>query len=369
MRFLLIILFLFSISCDATEYKIVDKAKVSSRISEESRPSSTTKISSQAWQGVLSKFIKDPFEKVEEGSILTLTIKNTKPYDVSSFDSFLIKLGVRLYEFNAPFSDVSVKAAGSDETYLKAKIHLSDVAAHTRGEISQPELLRRCKVEIIETIESLTKKVRKARKEGLNKDAKESLEKWVEMEPQSIIALSLLGNVNRDEKKYWDAIAVYKKIAELEPQSMFAWHNLAYSYDRVGAFDDSIEAYKKVLLIKPKDYLLMQQLTVVYRKDGNLDNALSLVKEIKKIKETAELLLVEGNIHRDAKRYKSAKKAYEKAKKLNPADQRALFNLLLIDIDTKQYSLAKKKYAELKKKDPSLAGELAGIYLFQDGIK
>ena len=82
-------------------------------------------------------------------------------------------------------------------------------------------------------------------------------------------------------------------------------------------------------------------------------------------RETSDHYLIEGNINRQAKKYKEAKAAYLKGQKLSPNDHRILFNLLLIDLDKKKYKDAKKKYAELKKKEPVLAEELSGVYLFK----
>lgn len=325
------------------------------------------------WELVLREVIYNPslglgvgpFEKKEEDSILFIKVDNNEPFNNLSFETFLMELAARLLEAKAPFRLLVLQVVGSAQTIFKAKISFVDVARFAKGEISRPELARRFQIEAVETIESLKEKALSARKEQKNNLAMEALKQWVEREPQSVLALSLLGNVYRDEKKYWEAIAVYKQLALVLP-SLFVYHNLGFAYERVGAFDDAIFSYQKALEFDLQNSLLMQQLADVLRKNGDINGALVWLNKSLGIKESADLRLIEGNIYRDAKNYKKAREAYISAKKLNPDDWRITFNLLLVDLDTRQFSEAKKKYAEFKNKAPELARLLEGVFLFQE---
>lgn len=325
------------------------------------------------WEIVLREVIYNPssglgvgpYNKEIEGSLLSLKIDNTQPFNNLSFETFLTELATRLLEAKAPFRLLVLQALGSGHTILKANISFLDVASFAKGEISQPELARRFQIEALETVESLKEKALSARKEQKNDIAMEALKQWVEREPQSVLALSLLGNVYRDEKKYWEAITIYKQLALVQP-SMFVFHNLGFTYERVGAYDDAILSYQKALEFDLQNILLMQQLADLLRKNGDVNGALVWLNKAKGVSESADLWLIEGNVYRDAKDYKKAREAYVSAKKLNPDDPRITFNLLLVDLDTRQFSEAKKKYAELKSKAPLLAKLLEGVYLFEE---
>lgn len=341
----------------------MDESATGSSPARSSRPGKPHPLT---WEDSFKEIFREPYEKKEDGSLLTLKLQNREPFAVQNFDSFVIELGVRLAEAKAPFKAVFLEATGSEQSIFKARFYLSDVLEYKKGEISQPELLRRFQVEVVETVESLKTKVKAARKEGQNQSAEEALVKWTALEPHSILAWSLLGNVTRDEKKYFDAISAYKKVVEMEPNSPFALRNLAVANERIGAFDDSIEFYKKALEGDPQNALLMQQLADVYRKDGDHNGALAWIGKARAIKDSADLWIVEGNVQRDMKKPAKAREAYLKAQKMNPADNRILFNLLLVDLDTKNFAEAKKKYAELKTKAPALAAELGGVYVFEE---
>lgn len=362
MPFLLPILLIFFFSCGDQSARREPKEPETEVLSESVSPKSP-KLS---WEDAFKEMFREPYEKKEDGSLLTLKLQNKEPFVPESFDTFLVELGGRLADAETPFKVVILEAAGAEQSIFTARFYLSDLLEFKKGEISQPELLRRLQVEVVETAESLKARVKTARQEGRNQDAEAALLKWTQIEPHSILAWSLLGNVTRDGKKYFDAITAYKKVLEMEPDSPFALKNLAVCAEKIGAFDDSIAFYKKALEGDAQNVLLMQQLADVYRKDGDANAALVWIGKARAIKDSADLWMVEGNVNRGAKKYAKAREAYLKAQKMNPADYRVLFNLLLIDLDTKNFAEAKKKFAELKLKDPRLAEELGGVYVFQE---
>ncbi|MBI4411008.1 MAG: tetratricopeptide repeat protein [Deltaproteobacteria bacterium] len=366
MFFLFFFLLIFNLSCsgDSARQSAPDpEATIAPAQEKESRSSREKPL---AWEDSFKEMFREPYEKKEDGSFLSLKLQNKEPFAAQGFDSFVIELGVRLAEAKAPFTAVFLEAVGNEQSIFKARFYLSDVLEYKKGEISQPELLRRFEVEVVETVDSLKAKIKEARKEGLNEDAREALVKWTGLEPYSIPAWSLLGNVTRDLKKYFEAISAYKKVLEMEPNSPFALRNLAVCAEKIGTFDDSIKWYKQALEGDAQNVLLMQQLADVYRKNGDANAAMVWIGRARAIKDSADLWMVEGNINRHVKKYAKAREAYLKAQKMNPADTRILFNLLLIDLDTKNFTEAKKKYADLKLKDPRLAEELGGVYVFQE---
>lgn len=337
-----------------------------------------TVIQPQAWEKMLSEFIRDPYGTVVEGDLVKVELQNNIPFNEVAFDSFLVELAGRIASISFPFKTILVKAKGEEKTYFHATLYLSDVNLLMENKISQPEFLRRSEIEMIETLESLQNKTKIARQKGEHSYAIEVLKKWLKLEPNSELALSLFGNAYRDEGQYWEAIAVYKKLLTLNPgplsgsreTTIFVFHNLGYVYEKVGAFDDSINAYLKAIEMDAQNPQLMQQVAQVYQKNGERTLALEWVSKAKKLTngKNADLWIIEGNIHRDTKNYSKAREAYVKAQTLAPQDHQILFNLILIDLDTEQYTEAKKKYETLKEQAPELTNSLKGVYLFEEGM-
>lgn len=315
------------------------------------------------WQSILHEVNYGPYDQQLINGELILSIKNREPFNEISFSNFVTELGGRLAPTHPPFEKVVLSAGGGNQSRFVAVIFLRDVRSYLKKEISQPELVRRFGIKTEETIQSLKEKSISARKEGRLPDAIENLKKWIDKEPRSVLALSLLGNVYRDSKRYWDAIGVYQKLLATNPNNpLFVHHNLGFCFEKTGAFSDAVASYKKALEMEPQNILLMQQLAEVLRKEGKPVEALEWVAKARSLKDSSDLWLIEGNIRRDEKKYKLAREAYLKSQTVNPHDGKALFNLIAVDLETRQLSEAKKKYEELKKKSAALAGQLEKIF-------
>lgn len=358
-RVIVIILLLTSISCVGRESADRKTNETAQKIQETAPVAEVTN-----WQKILDESVPHPFTKKENGSALELVVQNSEPFTETAFDTFLVNFSSAFFREPVPFDELSVTAGGAEQTFFKARISSADVRAHASGEISQPELIRRFQVEIVETLESLKSKARLARREQRLQDAAAIVERWLKMEPDSAVALSLAGNIFRNEKKYWDAIEIYKKLLGLIPNQVFVYHNLGYSYEKVGAYSDSISAYKKAVELDGQNPVIVGQLAQVCGKNGNIAEALEWSAKARALRETSDIWIIEGNILRSAKKYRGADEAYARAQKLTPQDYRILFNRLLVDLDAKRFSDARKKFAELKGKDPLLAEELKVVSLF-----
>lgn len=317
-------------------------------------------IVSQPWEPSLAPFIE---EKHSENNILFLKLKNNSAI---SFENQLLLLVNALNSTSIPFKEIKITAAGEEDTLYSADLLLDDAKSFSKQQISKPEFIRRLAIQTIETVPALKKKVLAYRQSGDLPNAQNTLEKWVTLEPQSFYALSLLGNVLRDQKMYDKAIIIYKKLLVLDPNSLFAFHNLAFCFEKMGVFDEAINAYAEALKIDPNNLVILQQMSEAARKNGNFNVALQLIAKAKTIRPTSDLFLVEGNIYRDQKKNSAAAAAYAEGEKLASYDFRFLFNEILLDCDNKKFADAKKKYQDLQMKDPALAKELSDIEIFKD---
>lgn len=347
--FLLLISFFILIGCQqASENR-------STSVSSPAKPA----IVSQPWEVSLAPFIE---EKHSENNILFLKLKSNPAI---SFENQLLLLVNGLNSTSIPFKKIKITADGAEETVYTAELLLDDAKSFAKDQISKPEFIRRLSIQTIETVTALKKKALSYRQAGDLPNAQQALEKWIALEPQSFFALSLLGNVLRDQKMYDKAILIYKKISELDSRSLFVFHNLAFCFERMGLFNEAINAYGEALKIDPNNLVILQQMSEVERKNGNFDMALQLINKAKTIRPTSDLFLVEGNIYRDQKKNKEAFDAYTSGEELASYDSRFLFNKILLDCDNKKIADAKKKYQDLQMQDPALAKELSDVEIFK----
>lgn len=334
-----------------------------------SRDISAADLKVEAWKSVLAEKIYDSSTKKglgtfqlleEEEGVLRLKMSNKEFFTEAGFQNFLIEFSLALAEKKPPFFQMKVEALGERKTILLSTITIRDVLAYQKSQISRAEFLRRLDIQQDETLDSLKSKALESKKAGHNKEAMNYLERWLTKE-STILPLSLLGNIYRDEGRYFDAISIYEKILPLDQSSLFAHHNLAFCHEKLGAYDRAIQSYTEAIKLDPQNHLLHQQLADIYRKDGRFEDALATLAVARGLLASADLWLIEGNIHRDAKRIKQAKVAYEKGKMQNPQDGRFYFNLLLLSLDAKQFTEARKQFSEMQKKFPDLATELESV--------
>lgn len=324
---------------------------------------SPTYAGEPAWQTYLQSHIKHPYEAKPDGALLVLKIANVNPLSPRDFDYYLLQTVAPFLNSSHPFTVVMVEAGGEQHKIFRARLTLDDVAAFNKKVISEPELLRRFAVSVVETVVSLKIRLQEERKQGLLSAAQKTLEAWIELEPNSVLALTFLGHVLRDQKKYWEAIAYYKKNLEQDSLSLGALYDLAFCYEKAGAYADAINMYEQALHLQPDNEYFMKQLARVYQKNRNYQAALDWAQKSRALKDDPELSMIEGNAHRDAKKFTKAMEAYAMGYKQSPRDHRFLFNQILVDLDVKQYAQAKKKYDELLKKDPVLGEELSQVFI------
>lgn len=319
----------------------------------------TATVTGGSWPALLDPFLKYPSSKKDEGYVLKIKLQNPDPFSEDSFIQYLMGLKEMGRVVPSTLFTIQIETAGNGGAYFRATLLRPDWESYANGEISGPEWLRRLGVETVESLESIKNKVRLAR-------SKDLLLKWLVLEPNSTVALSLLGNVYRDEKKYPEAIEVYQKILTMDPKSVFALHNLGTVLLEEGMTADAIANYTKALEIKPADPLLTRLLANACQRNGDLVNAKIWIDKSLGLQEGPEGHLIEGNINRDGKKFKEAGEAYSRAAALAPDDNRILFNQILIDLDQKNFDEAKKKFKDLQGKDPSMAEELKIVSIFNE---
>ncbi len=310
----------------------------------------------------LSSLIKFPFSVELNDSQVTVTLDELVLLGEADFTQTLFTLIPMVVDYSLLRHTLELKAMGEGGVKLSAHILSADAKAYQDGKISKPEMGRRMELVVVDTPQSLKTKAIALRKTFKNEEALALFVKWLDGDPQSPEPLSWIGNINRDLKKYPEAIEAYKKLQVIKGESVFTLWNLGYCSEQMGVYEDSRNYYQKALALDPKNQILTRQLILSFYKNAQTSQAIDLLQKAKTENTAADLFLLEGNMNRDAKKFKEAKKSYEDGLKLSMGDDRFLFNTVLVDLDLKDFDQAKKDFETLKQKKSPLTAELEGVF-------
>ena len=112
--------------------------------------------------------------------------------------------------------------------------------------------------------------------EGKLEEARQSLQRAVELAPQGGQAYINLGLVYSKEGKIEEAIATYQKALPLNPRLMPEIHNnLGVIYLQMGRMEKAEESFRKAIEIRPHFAPAYCNLGAYYEKLGNIDQAIS----------------------------------------------------------------------------------------------
>ncbi len=102
-------------------------------------------------------------------------------------------------------------------------------------------------------------------------------------EPQSARACSNAGNTYFKEKRYEDAINIYKRALTFQYTYPFIHFNLGVAYEKIGLIDEAIKEYKASISNNNDNTLAYNNLGTIYDKLGSYDLAIEAYKQALKI--------------------------------------------------------------------------------------
>ena len=130
---------------------------------------------------------------------------------------------------------------------------------------------------------------------------------------ESIICI-FLGLALFEQRKYLNAIALFKEALSIDPNSLEAYVNLGNSFSKINNFSDSIKNFERAIKINPKFYKTYYNLGIVLEKKGDLNKAVSVYKKAIKIKKNyaiaynnlGNILQVQGKINHATNSFQKA---------------------------------------------------------------
>ena len=103
--------------------------------------------------------------------------------------------------------------------------------------------------------------------------------KAVEIKPDNVINLGLLGNLLLENKQYHEADAQLRKALEISPRSWQLLANLGAANTALGSFDDAIHFLKEAQSLKPNLSKIHENLAICMLKTDCYDEALKCAKK------------------------------------------------------------------------------------------
>tara|TARA_Y100001968_G_scaffold299186_1_gene309618 strand:- start:201 stop:2351 length:2151 start_codon:yes stop_codon:yes gene_type:complete len=156
-----------------------------------------------------------------------------------------------------------------------------------------------------------------------------SLNKVIELNPNSFQAYSLLGNTFKLQKNYFLATKNYQKALLIKSNHLESIIGLGQlSLDQY-QFEIAIKYFKKAINIQKNNYKALHGLATTYAVIGNHQKAKLLFKEVLLINPNFEAALINlGHIQFRNNDYLNAIRSYEKAFKINPLQKSLIIHLL-----------------------------------------
>ncbi|HSR16520.1 MAG TPA: tetratricopeptide repeat protein, partial [Ignavibacteriaceae bacterium] len=111
-------------------------------------------------------------------------------------------------------------------------------------------------------------------------------EKALNIDPNLVDAKFIMGMVYHHQKRFAEAIEVYKKIIEEKKDFYLAYRWMGVAYDILGEHDSAIKSYKAAALLKPYSEEPLMHIEMTYRKKGDFEEAKKVEKEYLKIGES-----------------------------------------------------------------------------------
>jgi Flp pilus assembly protein TadD len=198
-------------------------------------------------------------------------------------------------------------------------------------------------------------KARKNLAEGKAGEAKTAFEELLKQYPQEA-DLHLFLSIAQLRLRNPDAavLAIRRAIGEnpnhVEARTLLGWIELEVR----GDIDSAIKEYAKVIELRPELPEAYSNLAVAQKRKGELDQALaSLNKALERKPDFSGALTTRGGIFAEQNKWAEARRDFEQALKINPAEDGALFGLSQALREERDYAGAQQALGELIARSPN----------------
>ena len=167
-----------------------------------------------------------------------------------------------------------------------------------------------------------------AYRRGDKEQARVTLERAVQENPNLRMARVMLGDIYRAKGDYANAAAHYGAASRLDPYTLTNHYNLGVMNQLLRRFQDAAAAYLKALDLDPRDLRSNMNLGTVYLALGQLDESINYLERATMIKpDSAEAWSNLGVAYDASGRISLAEQAYRRALELDGAPVATMQNL------------------------------------------
>ncbi len=154
------------------------------------------------------------------------------------------------------------------------------------------------------------------------------LKKSLVLKPDNAMAYNNLGSALQTSGRFEEAINNYKRAIELKPDYDEAYYNLGNTLQVCNLLEEAIVIYKHAIALKPNDADIHNNLANALRKSGKPDEALTSYKQASMLKPyNTEILCNVGAALQEVGNLDEAILNYRKAIRLTPDNAKAHSNL------------------------------------------
>ena len=163
-------------------------------------------------------------------------------------------------------------------------------------------------------------------------EAIQAYQKCCEIEPDDAQVQYNLALVYFQLTRYDDAVEHFKLCTDLDPKHIDAYNSLAFIYNMHQLYPEAIQVCARASMNIPNNYhLCLRHWAFAFYKMGQMGRAVEKIKQaIIHNPDDAEHWIVWGLIMRTIGNYESAKHKFERALKLEPDNQCALFEYKML---------------------------------------
>jgi tetratricopeptide (TPR) repeat protein len=162
---------------------------------------------------------------------------------------------------------------------------------------------------------------------GRRDAAADDLRRALALQPNQVDAHRLLGDLLADQQRTDDAIAEYRQAIAIRPNYWKAHNSLGQFYMTRGRYAEAGDCYRRVAELQPDSVVGFNNLGLVMMMLGDTKQALANFTRAAELSPRASTFSNTGTVHYWEGRYDEARRAYERAIELRPADPQLRGNL------------------------------------------
>ena len=149
---------------------------------------------------------------------------------------------------------------------------------------------------------------------GQRDQARERLNKILADQPKNFVAMNLLGELTMTDKKFGDAIDLFKKAVDINPKWPIPYNNMAFCYLNQNKDDLAVKTFQDGMAATNNAILLRTGLAGLYEKQGKIDLAKAQYELV--LQEAPESPLARNNLAMLLIEHDKNPASVERAKKL-----------------------------------------------------